>query len=173
MHLHHRRRDLPTTSHDSPRRCVVIGAVHHPPFLTDPTQQDINKGCAPGLDWESCWSVVSLIATTFDPQGTIQSLTTCRLWYRAYRRPVLSHIGLSRQCHRLVRLRRFNLTPSFVSRACPKVAKAASRAGIDLPKLLGSKKRLHESAIWRRMGGSPWFSASFILTFTLAAFVRL
>jgi len=39
--------------------------------------------------------------------------------------------------------------------------------------MMGIKKLLNESSFWRRMSVNPWFSASFILTFTLAAFVRL
>jgi uncharacterized membrane protein (Fun14 family) len=56
---------------------------------------------------------------------------------------------------------------------CSELSKVASRYGVDLPKMMGIKKLLNESSFWRRMSVNPWFSASFILTFTLAAFVRL
>lgn len=102
---------------------------------------------------------------------------TFRLWCRDSRCLLLPHASLPGQLLRPVRLRKSSTRsepcPSLYHRLVLITLKVASRYGIDLPKMMGVKKLLHESSFWRRMGGSPWFSASFIATFTLAAFVRL
>jgi hypothetical protein len=53
------------------------------------------------------------------------------------------------------------------------IVQAASRYGIDLPKLLGVKKLLRQSPVWNKLEGKPWFTASFVITFTLAAFAKI
>jgi hypothetical protein len=52
------------------------------------------------------------------------------------------------------------------------IEQAASRYGIDLPKLIGVKKLLRQSPVWNKLEGKPWFTASFVITFTLAAFAK-
>ncbi|KAF4467575.1 fun14 family [Fusarium albosuccineum] len=49
----------------------------------------------------------------------------------------------------------------------------ASRYGLDIPRTLGLDKYLNRSALWVRSKKNPLFTASFLVTFILAAFVRL
>ncbi|CAH0020225.1 unnamed protein product [Clonostachys rhizophaga] len=67
----------------------------------------------------------------------------------------------------------FSRTLAFLGSILAVSIYVTSRYGIDLPQILGIKKFLLKSSVWRKLGGSPWFTASFALTFTLAAFVHL
>ncbi|CAH0042966.1 unnamed protein product [Clonostachys solani] len=67
----------------------------------------------------------------------------------------------------------FSRTLAFLGSILAVSVYVTSRYGIDLPQILGIKKLLLKSSVWRKLGGSPWFTASFALTFTLAAFVHL
>ncbi|CAG9996650.1 unnamed protein product [Clonostachys byssicola] len=67
----------------------------------------------------------------------------------------------------------FSRTLAFLGSILAVSVYVTSRYGIDLPQILGIKKFLLKSSVWRKLGGSPWFTASFALTFTLAAFVHL
>ncbi|KAF4972623.1 hypothetical protein FZEAL_9566 [Fusarium zealandicum] len=49
----------------------------------------------------------------------------------------------------------------------------ASRYGLDIPRTLGVKKFLERNSVWTRSKRNPVFTASFLVTFILAAFVRL
>lgn len=49
----------------------------------------------------------------------------------------------------------------------------ASRWGLDIPRTLGLEKLLKNSSIWNKSKNRPLFTASFLVTFILATFVRL
>jgi hypothetical protein len=49
----------------------------------------------------------------------------------------------------------------------------ASRWGLDIPRTLGLEKLLKNSSIWNKSKNRPVFTASFLVTFILATFVRL
>ncbi|EXM23683.1 hypothetical protein FOTG_09109 [Fusarium oxysporum f. sp. vasinfectum 25433] len=49
----------------------------------------------------------------------------------------------------------------------------ASRWGLDIPRTLGIEKLLKNSSVWNKSKERPLFTASFLVTFILATFVRL
>ncbi|CVL01890.1 uncharacterized protein FMAN_08021 [Fusarium mangiferae] len=49
----------------------------------------------------------------------------------------------------------------------------ASRWGLDIPRTLGIEKLLKKSSVWNKSKERPLFTASFLVTFILATFVRL
>ncbi|KAJ4175105.1 hypothetical protein NW754_005524 [Fusarium falciforme] len=49
----------------------------------------------------------------------------------------------------------------------------ASRYGLDITRTLGIDKYLNRSALWARSKKNPLWTSSFLVTFILAAFVRL
>ncbi|KAM5353751.1 hypothetical protein ACJ41O_000401 [Fusarium nematophilum] len=49
----------------------------------------------------------------------------------------------------------------------------ASRYGLDIPRTLGFDKYLNRNALWIKSKKNPLFTAAFLVTFILAAFVRL
>ncbi|KAI9897438.1 hypothetical protein N3K66_007294 [Trichothecium roseum] len=67
----------------------------------------------------------------------------------------------------------FSRTLVFICSVLTLSCYVASRYGVNLPRILGMKKLLDRSAVWAKTGKSPYFTASFTLTFVLAAFVRL
>lgn len=62
------------------------------------------------------------------------------------------------------------VTPGALVADIPQVA---SRYGFNVFNMLGINKILKKSTVLKRFKGRPWFTASFLVTFILAAFVQL
>merc|ERR1712078_619949 len=67
----------------------------------------------------------------------------------------------------------FSRTLVFLGSTLALVVYIASRYGVNLTQTFGIKKLASQPAWMQRIQESPYFAGSFIVTFTLAAFVRL
>ncbi|WZH43169.1 FUN14 family [Fusarium acuminatum] len=67
----------------------------------------------------------------------------------------------------------FSRTLAFLAGLVAFSVHVASRWGLDIPRTLGLEKLLKNSSIWNKSKNRPVFTASFLVTFILATFVRL
>ncbi|KAM0247678.1 hypothetical protein ACHAP5_003925 [Fusarium lateritium] len=67
----------------------------------------------------------------------------------------------------------FSRTLAFLAGLVAFSVHVASRWGLDIPRTLGLEKLLKKSSIWNKSKNRPLFTASFLVTFILATFVRL
>ncbi|KAM0550764.1 hypothetical protein ACHAPJ_008627 [Fusarium lateritium] len=67
----------------------------------------------------------------------------------------------------------FSRTLAFLTGLVAFSIHVASRYGLDIPRTLGIEKLLNKSSIWNKSKNRPLFTASFLVTFILATFVRL
>ncbi|KAI5457920.1 hypothetical protein BGZ63DRAFT_407973 [Mariannaea sp. PMI_226] len=67
----------------------------------------------------------------------------------------------------------FSRTLAFLTGLVGLCLHVASRAGLDVPRVLGIQKYLDGNELWEKSKGKPWFTASFLATFLLATVVRI